>query len=288
MPGNLIYLNGQLTPADGPHLSAMDRGATLGDGVFDTMRAVRGRPFRLRDHLERLQRSAAALELPLPIGPDRLSEAIAALLKANGLADAMVRVTLTRGVPAERGLMPPSAPKPNLVIHATPFHRQPEERYSAGSTAILSAIRRNETSPLSYVKSCNYMDSVLARMEAARRGADEAIMLNCAGHPACGTSSNLFLVIQGRLVTPSLDCGVLDGVTRRTVIELAAGMDIDVSEAWIPPQSLLDAEEAFVTNSAIGIMPLVTLDGEAVGQGAPGSTTLRIRSAYEELLASCP
>ncbi len=286
MQGNFIYLNGRLTPASGPHLSALDRGFTLGDGVFDTIRAVQGRPFRLRDHLERLQRSAATLEMPLPAGIDGLADAISELLEAKGLVDAMVRVTLTRGVPAERGLMPPSSPSPNLAISATPFHQQPEERYGTGFTAVLSTIRRNETSPLSYVKSCNYLDSVLARMEAARRGADEAVMLNCAGHLACGTSSNLFLVAQGRLITPSLECGVLDGITRRTVIELAGKMGIGVSQERIPLQALLEAEETFVTNSAVGIMPLVALDGEAIGQGAPGPTTLRLRSAYEELIQS--
>ncbi len=284
MEGSIIYLNGKLLPAQERHLSALDRGFTLGDGVFDTLRAVHGRVFRMNDHLDRLGRSAATLQLPLPMDSVQLAEAISAVLEANGLADALIRITVSRGVPAERGLMPPSSPVPTLAIHTTPFRGYPEETYRRGYTATISAIRRNETSPLSYVKSCNYLDSVLARMEADRRGHNEALMLNSAGWLACGSSCNLFLISGERLITPSLECGVLDGITRRTVIELAAGMAIDVSERQITPQELLAAEESFVTNTALGIMPLVEVDGEAIGQGSPGPTTLKLRSAYTELV----
>lgn len=284
MEGGLIFLNGEIVPQQGPHLSALDRGFTLGDGVFDTLRAVRGRLFRLSDHLDRLRRSAETLDLPLPMDSSELAGAISTVLEANGLANALIRITVSRGVPSERGLVPPSSPVPTLVIHATPFHGYPEERYHRGYAAIISTIRRNETSPLSYVKSCNYLDSVLARVEAGRRRGDEALMLNCAGHLACGSSSNIFLVSGDSVVTPSLECGVLGGITRGTVIELAAGMGIDGFERPIAPEQLLAAQEAFITNTALGVMPLVAVEGKAIGSGAPGPITLRLREAYEGLV----
>ncbi|MHB0871742.1 MAG: aminotransferase class IV [Chloroflexota bacterium] len=284
MEGGLIYLNGRMLEERGLHLSALDRGFTLGDGAFDTLRAVEGRVYRLPDHIERLKRSATALELPLPLGDSELGEVVYAVLAANGLGDALIRITLTRGVPAVRGLLPPSSPSPTVAIHAVPFEGYPEEGYRRGYTAILSTIRRNETSPLSYIKSCNYLDSVLARMQAGRQGCDEAIMLNCAGQLACGSSSNLFLVSEEGLITPSLDGGVLAGVTRRTVIELAAEAGTGCSERPTSPRELFAAQEAFVTNSALGLMPLVAVDGGAIGSGAPGPVTLRLRAAYERLL----
>lgn len=284
MDDRLIYLNGHMLPECAAHLSALDRGFTLGDGVFDTLRAVGGRVFRMDDHLARLQRSAATVGLVIPEGGSGLPEAISSLLAANQLDDALVRVTASRGVPAERGLLPPSSPSPTLVIHATPFVGYPRERYQRGFTATVAEIRRNESSPLSYIKSCNYLDAVLARMEAGRRGADEALLLNTAGWLACGSSSNLFLVSRGTLITPSLDCGVLEGVTRRELLRIAAEEGLEVLEQQIAPRDTLLAEEAFVTNTALGVMPLVAIDGRPVGRGRPGPITLQLKAIYDELL----
>ncbi len=288
MEGGLIFLNGAMLPERDLHLSALDRGFTLGDGVFDTLRAVTGRVFRLADHLDRLRRAAEALDLPLPLSAAELDRAISDALQANGLEDALIRVTVSRGVPAERGLLPPASPSPTLAIHPQPFSGYPEERYNRGYRAALSSIRRNESSPLSRIKSCNYLDSVLARMEAARRGFDEALMLNCAGHLACGSSSNLFLVFGGSLATPSLDGGVLDGITRRTVIEIAARRGIRCAERSIAPEDLPGASEAFVTNTALGVMPLVAVESEALGHGSPGPITLGLRDDYLRLLHAHP
>ncbi len=284
MVDRLIYLNGHMLPEGAAHLSALDRGFTLGDGVFETLRAVGGRLFRIDDHLARLQRSVATVGLVVPEGCPMLSEAISSLLAANQLEDALVRITVSRGVPAERGLLPPSSPSPALVIHATPFVGYPSERYQRGFTAAVAAIRRNESSPLSYIKSCNYLEAVLARIEAGRRGTDEAILLNTAGWLACGSSSNLFLVSRGALVTPSLDCGVLEGVTRREVLRRATAEGLEVLEQRLAPRDMFLAEEAFVTNTALGVMPLVAIDGRRVGRGRPGPITLRLKAAYDELL----
>ena len=284
MVDRLIYLNGHMLPEGAAHLSALDRGFTLGDGVFETLRAVGVRLFRIDDHLARLQRSVATVGLVVPEGGPMLSEAISSLLAANQLEDALVRITVSRGVPAERGLLPPSSPSPTLVIHATPFVGYPRERYQRGFTAAVAAIRRNESSPLSYIKSCSYLDSVLARIEAGRRGADEALLLNTAGWLACGSSSNLFLVSREALITPSLDCGVLEGVTRREVLRRATAEGLEVLEQRLAPRDMFLAEEAFVTNTALGVMPLVAIDGRRVGRGRPGPITLRLKAAYDELL----
>lgn len=282
----LIYLNGGLVPAAGPHVSALDRGFALGDGVFDTLRVVGGRPFRLSLHLDRLRRSARALHIPLPVEDSQLESALRLVLSANRLEDALVRITLSRGVPGERGLLPPRDPSPSLAVQATPFHGYPRERYQAGFRGTIASIRRNESSPLSRVKSCSYLDSVLARMEAEARGADEALLLNSSGWLACGASSNLFLLSAGTLITPSLECGVLDGVTRRTVLELAGRLGLGCLQRPLASSELEGAQEAFLTNSALGIMPLVAVDGLPIGSGTPGPTTLRLRKAHDVLLHS--
>ncbi len=283
---SLVYVNGDMVPADEARVSALDRGFTLGDGIFDTMRSVGGRVFRMEDHLTRFESSARALGMALPLDRAALVAAIDAVLDANGLADALVRVTVSRGVPASRGLLPPVSPSPTVVIAPTPFGSGLEDAYERGYRVQVATIRRNEHSPLSRIKSCNYLDSVLARMEAAERGADEALLLNTAGRLACGSSSNVFLVIDGALLTPSLECGVLDGVTRRTVLVIASALGIPSEQRHIRPEELCTAEEAFVTNTAIGVMPVVAVDGRAVGDGTPGETCRRIQETYEALLGS--
>ncbi len=286
--GGLIYLNGEIVPDKGPHISALDRGFTLGDGVFDTLRATGGRVFRLADHLERLYRSARVLGFEVPIEPTAVTEGMDLLLKANDLADALLRITVSRGVPAERGLLPPASPTPNLAITATPFAGYPREWYQRGYRAAISSIRRNESSPLSRIKSGNYLDSVLARMEAGERGAQEALLLNSAGELACGASSNVFLVRDGVLVTPSLDSGVMEGITRRVVLELAAGMGLPNTERKISPEEIEKADELFVTNTAVGVMSVVAVDDNPVGLGIPGPITNRLGTAYRELLSPLP
>jgi len=284
MGNGVIYVNDRMVPADGLHLSALDRGFSLGDGVFETLRVVGGSPFRLGDHYARLHRSAAAVGLAVPFGLEEMRSVVSAVLSANDLRDALVRITLSRGVPEERGLLPPASPAQSFVVQAHAFVGYPEERYQKGSRVVIATVRRNETSPLSYIKSCSYLDSVLARMEAHRRGGDEALLLNTSGWVACGTSSNLFLAFQGSLVTPSLDCGVLDGVTRRTVLDLARGLQVECVERRISLDELRSAEEAFLTNCAIGVMPVVAVDNHPIGQGAPGPLCRKIRSAYTRLL----
>ena len=276
----IVYVNGELLGEREARISPLDRGFALGDGVFDTMRAVRGRVFRLKDHLERLEGSANAIGLKLPAGPEGLSRAVDDVLEANGWPDALVRITVSRGVPAERGLLPPATARPTVAINATPFEGYPEERYGAGIRAIVSSIRRNESSPLSRIKSCGCLDSVLARMDAKERGAEEALFLNMAGDLACGASSNLFVALAGVLVTPPVESGVLAGITRRSVLEIAGRLDIPHEERRVTLDVLHGSQEAFVTNTALGVMPLVAVEGIAIGKGSPGAVTVRLRAAY--------
>ncbi len=286
MSVGVIHVNGELVPADQAHVSAMDRGFTLGDGVFDTMRVIGGRAFRLDAHVARLLRAGATIGIGSPLDPSGVEDAVAAVLEANGLTDAVVRITLSRGVQSERGLLPHADASPSLAIVATPFAGYPPEAYERGYHAVISAIRRNETSPLSRIKSCNYLDSVLARQEASAVGAEEALFLNTIGDLACGASSNLFVVRGGAIATPPLESGALDGITRRVVLELAAELGIPYGESPLRLEDLDSAREAFVTNSVAGVMPVVAVDCRPVGRGTPGPITRRLRSAYEELLRS--
>lgn len=280
MSERMVYVNGEIVPEEAARISALDRGFTLGDGVFDTVRAVEGRVFRLVDHLVRLGSSAGVIGLELPMGPEELSRAVEEVLETNALTRALMRITVSRGAPAERGLMPPANPRPTVAINATPFDGYAEERYALGIGAIISSIRRNESSPLSRIKSCCYLDSVLARLEATERGAEEALFLNTHGDLACGASSNLFLAVDSVLVTPPLESGVLAGITRRVVLELAGRLDMPHEERRVTPEELYRSQEAFVTNTALGVMPLVAVEGRAIGKGAPGSMTIRLRAEY--------
>jgi len=280
----LIYLNGSLVRDDSAHLSAMDRGFTLGDGVFDTLSAISGKLFRLTDHLERLVGAAGTIGLKMPVEKSALAGAIAAVLESNDLASALVRVTISRGIPVERGLLPPTNPSPCLAISAMPFGGYRRELFERGYRAAVSRIRRNETSPLSRIKSCNYLDSVLARMETSAQGAEEALLLNTAGNLACGASSNVFLVKDEVLVTPDLESGVLDGIVRRTVLELAAHLGLPSIQRPVRPEEVDEAQEVFVTNTAIGIVPVVALDGRAVGRESVRPVSTKLHRAFCDLV----
>lgn len=281
-----VYVDGELVPQEEARVSALDRGFTLGDGVFETMRLCRGRLFRLDQHLARLKRSAALLQLPVPMSDKEFEAALYGVAAANGLAEAVLRLTVSRGVPDGRGLLPTGQTRPTVVIQPSPFVPPSPQKYAEGFKAIVASVRRNETSPTAFAKSCNYLDNFVARLEAAAANADEAVMLNTAGQVACGTSSNLFLVRAGRLLTPSIETGVLAGITRAAVIELAAGMGMAAEERSIGLPELASADECFFTNTVLGVMPLVKLDGKEIGTGRPGRLTAELRDTYDRLVAA--
>ncbi|MDW7553290.1 MULTISPECIES: aminotransferase class IV [Azospirillum] len=258
----VVWLNGRLLPAAEARIDPADRGFTLGDGLFETIRVSGGTARHLDRHLARLADSAALLGLPLPYGIAALAAAAGGLIAAQGRAEGVLRITLTRGTGA-RGVLPPADAAPTLLMTlvSAPPPAGPVEAVIAQST------RRNEHSPLSRVKSLNYLDSILARQEAAARGAGEALLLNGAGRLAESSVANLFIVREGRLLTPPVAEGALPGIRRALILERD-----DAGEAPVSVADLLGAEEAFLTNS-LGLRPLLRVDGQAIGAGTVGMAT---------------
>jgi branched-chain amino acid aminotransferase len=280
-----VVSGGQVWFGDGltstPLLDPRDRGFTLGDGIFETIRAVGGRTPLLPLHLARLRGGARVIGLDLGWDDAYLSHAVAAVLAANRLTDAAVRLTVSRGVPAQRGLLPDAGAAPSLVIEATPFAGYPDQLFRGGATAVTSAIRRDERSPLCGLKSLSRLDSVLARRTAADAGADEALLLNTVGRIAGASAANLFVLRDGRLLTPPLDEGALPGTTRRLLLsELAPALGIATEEAPVQPDDLRGADEAFLSSALVGVMPLTRVDQGPIGSGQPGGTTQALAGAW--------
>jgi branched-chain amino acid aminotransferase len=275
-----VWVNGKRQPSEGLHLSARDRGATLGDGVFETMRAHRGTVFRLDRHLSRLHSSLAALEIA---PPGELRDWLLATVPDAAEGDAGVRLTVTRGVGAA-GVPPPPDIEPTVVVAVNPLPVFPSAIYETGLTAHVASGRRNEQSMTAGLKTLAFTDSVAAWLEARRAGADEAIFLDTQDHCSEATSSNLFMLAKGVLVTPPLSCAALPGITRATVLELAQTMGIATTESSFGIDELLSAEEAFLTSSLRGIAPVARVGGRAIGRGGPGAVTRAVSAAYARLV----
>ena len=275
----MLYLDGRMVDPREARIDPRDRGFLLGDGLFETMRAARGRVPFLDRHLDRLEAGAAVLGMPLPRARAALGDACLEVLHANRLADryAALRITLSRGA-GPRGLAPPTDPAPTLLIAAFAI----ADAAPAPARAVISGIRRNEHSPLSRIKSLSYLDSVLALREARGRGAQEAILRNTAGRLACASAANLFLVRNGALLTPGLEEGVLPGITRGVLLEIARDLGIPAEQAGLPTSALERTDEALLTNSLLGIRPIVEIGGERVGSGGPGPLARRLARAYAE------
>ncbi len=270
-----VWLSGELVAADAARIDPRDRGFLLGDGVFETFAATDGHVYRLAEHLARMRDGAALLGIPVPAND--IERAVQAVLEANGLARgrAALRLTLSHGV-GPRGLLAPAEPQPVLLLTATAASDPPTTM-----TAVTVSVRRNEHSPAASIKHMSYLDNVIARNEAARNGAAEALMLNGAGNIAEASAANVFAIDSGgALVTPALTEGALPGVTRRAVIELAAGCGLDARETILSVERLAEAAEAFLTNSLIGVCPLVALDGRPIGGGTAGPATRALKDAY--------
>ncbi len=279
----LLWVNGALIPAGQAQIDARDRGFTLGDGLFETVRVHRERPLGLDRHFARLRRGAAFLGIKLSRKDRELRDAIAATLAANGFSDAALRLTVSRGVPATRGLLLDPEATPSLVIDVQPFTGYPAELYSRGITAVTSQIPRNERSPLTRLKTLSYLDQALVRWEAAALGVDDALMRNTAGELVCASAANLFLVVGDDLVTPPIDAGALPGTTRELILtRLAPGAGIGVVERGIHPAELSVASEAFLTSALLGVAPLTWVDKQPIGTGVPGPRTQRLQVALND------
>jgi len=276
-----IFVNGEVVERSTARVSALDRGLLYGYGLFETMRSYGGRVFRLAEHYRRLCDGASRLAMAVPLSLDDVGEAVDAVLVRNDLADAYLRLTVTAGTPPDAA---GPAGDAAAVLVARPLTDYPPDLYRRGMAAVVSSIRRNETSPLCRIKTLNYLDNLLAREDARRRGADEAILLNTRGLVAEGSASNLFLVEGGRLLTPSIESGALPGITRQAALELASAAGLEAVESGVEMQALWDAPEVFLTNSVMEVMPLTMLDGRPVGSGEPGPVTERLGKMYRELV----
>lgn len=287
-----IWLDGRLVPADRPHLSVTDRGFQLGDGIFETARARRGVVIELEEHLRRLHESAAAIALHLPADDAHLVAGIRELLAAEGLADdgrgdepgdAAIRITASRGPLERRGLLPPGweAAGATVAIQAWPYAPADPRLLERGVRAISSAIRRDPTSPLAGIKSTSRADYVFAKLEAERAGVDDALFLTIGGEISEGTTANVWALVGDRLVTPPLAAAILPGTTRTWLFDHAGDLGLRAEEATVRPDDLVASDEAFLSSSVAGIVPLVALDGRPVGRGLPGPWTRGIREARE-------
>ena len=283
----IVHFNGSLMPVSQARLSPLDHGFLYGYGLFETMRAYGGHLFRLEKHLARLDRSARALNIDLE-GITSLEKAVYDTLEANQLSDARIRLSIS---PGEEELAPgvPAKGKPTVFIMAKSYVPPSEDVYRRGFTAIVSRVHRSTRSPSSSLKSLSSLDILLARQEAASYGVDHAIMLNDDGLVAEGSSSNVFHVKNGTLFTPAEHCGILPGVTRDVVMrELAPSLGIRTQEVDVSLVDLLEADEAFLTNSMIEVMPLTILADRSIGSGRPGALTQRLMKAYKALVERTP
>ena len=282
-----VYLDGHFVPKEEAMVSVFDHGFLYGDGIYETLRAYDGKLFLLKKHLQRLKRSAAGISLKLPLPLDSIGEALNESLRVNKLQDAYVRLHISRG-PGEIGLDPALCVAPTMVIVAKPFHDYPAEYYDRGvSVAVVKTVRNHPLALPPSIKGTNFLNNILAKIEAIKARAFEGIMLNVNGYVAEGTISNIFMVKKGVLYTPHTDTGILEGVTRDLVLRLAKKKKIPVREALMRPRSLLSADEVFITNSTVEILPVSRVNKKSVRNGKPGPVTAALHQAYKKEVLAC-
>jgi branched-chain amino acid aminotransferase len=276
----LVYVNGKFLSRDDAKVSVFDHGFLYGDGIYETMRAYRGKIFFLSRHLARLKQSADAISLALPLSLDKIGEALNEALTVNKLNEAYVRIQISRGE-GDIGLDPALCPAPTMVIMTRPFKDYPPELYANGVAVAVVQTRRNHPLALDpAIKGTNFLNNILAKIESLKAGAYEGIMLNWKGYVAEGTISNIFTVKKGVLQTPDLETGILEGITRDLVLHLARREKIPTREVLMRPKDLAKADECFITNTTIEVMPVTTIDGHPVGDGRPGPITEKLMQAY--------
>lgn len=279
----LIYIDGKFYPESEAKISVFDHGLLYGDGVFEGIRVYNGRVFKLNEHIERLYESAKTVGISIPISKDDFKKAILDVLRKNNLKDAYIRPIVTRGV-GRLGLDPRHCNRPTIIIIPQKLEEYPlTVKTKQTVRAIISSIRRTPPFCLPpMVKSLNYQNNILAKIEAIHRGVDEAIMLDWRGYICEGTGSNIFIVKKNMLMTPPLYASILPGITRQTVIEIAKKLDIEALERDLTTHDLYNADEAFLTATGIEILPLVEVDGRKIGSGDVGPITLKIIKSFKE------
>ncbi|MAG93799.1 MAG: branched-chain-amino-acid transaminase [Pirellulaceae bacterium] len=278
-----VYINGELFDKADAKISVYDHGLLYGDGVFEGMRSYGGNVFRLQTHLDRLWESAAAICLTIPISQSQLAEDVNRTLAVNEIVDGYVRLVVTRGA-GTLGLDPNKTSDPQVIIIADHIALYPDEFYENGLEIVTVATTRNHPGALNpRIKSLNYLNNILAKLEGLQAGCVEALMMNHKGDVAECTGDNIFLLKQGVIFTPSIDAGILSGITREAVIELARDAGIEVREQTLSRHDVYVADECFLTGSAAEVVPVVKVDNRPIGDGAPGPVTKDLTRRFREL-----
>ena len=278
-----IYINGEYFDKDDAKISVYDHGLLYGDGVFEGLRCYGGKVFRLDEHLDRLWESAQAICLEIPISHQQMGQAVQDTVKENGIDDGYVRLVVTRGA-GTLGLDPNKCSNPQVIIIADHITLYPDSYYENGLEIVTVSTTRNHPAALSpRIKSLNYLNNILAKIEGLQAGCVEALMLNHKGEVAECTGDNVFLVKNQQLLTPPVDAGILDGITRRAVIELAEATGIAVHQQPLTKHDVYVADECFLTGSAAEVIPVVKVDNRVIGDGNPGKVTRDIIERFHQL-----
>ena len=278
-----IYIDGKFYSEANAKVSVFDHGLLYGDGIFEGIRFYNGRVFRLEQHLERLWNSARSICLEIPMTRQEMTEALLETIRQNHLRDGYIRLIVTRGV-GNLGLNPEQCKNPSVIIIVATIALYHEDFYRKGLSIVTVATRRSNPASLNpAVKSLNYLNNVMARIEANLASADEALMLNDAGNVAECTADNVFIIKHGQIFTPPITAGALQGITRSVVFDIAGEFDIKVIEADFTRHDIFVADECFLTGTAAEIIPVVKADGRIIGDGKPGPITMRIIARFREM-----
>ena len=279
-----VYINGKFYEKDDAKVSVFDHGFLYGDGIFEGIRLYSGNVFKLPKHIDRLFRSAKALCLDLPWSKQEIIDAVCESCRVNGLTDGYIRLVVSRGKGA-LGLSPKSCSDPQLIIIADQIQLYPQELYDNGLKAITVPTRRNSQAALPpMIKSLNYLNNILAKIEAQNVGYQECLLLNNEGYVAECSGDNVFMAFEGKLITPPVSCGSLGGITRQTVVELAKKLGLELIEKPITRFDLWTCDECFLTGTAAKLIPLVELDGRKIGDGKVGEMTKKLIAAFNEVV----
>jgi len=278
----VVYLDGKYVDSSDAKVSVFDHGLLYGDGIFEGIRIYGGNVFRLDEHLERLELSARAIMLDLPLTRTQLAEAVCETCRRNKLADGYIRLVITRGV-GDLGLAPWSCSKPTTFVIASKISLYPQEYYDNGLSIVTVPTRRIAPDALPpTVKSLNYLNNILAKIEARQAGALEAIMLNAQGYVAECTADNIFVVHKGEIITPAASAGALKGITRATIFDIAKDLGIPMREADLTRYDVWCADECFLTGTGAEVIPVVKLDSRIIGTGKPGPVTARVLASFRQ------
>ena len=281
-----IWLDGEIVEEADAKISVFDHGLLYGDGIFEGIRFYEGRVFRLEEHIDRLFLSAKAILLKMPWSHAEVCEATLETIRANGLTDGYIRLVMTRGT-GDLGLNPYLCPKPSMFIIASGITLYPAEFYENGLEVVTCSTRRPTPASLSpQVKSLNYLNNVMAKVEALKAGAKEGLMLNEQGYVAECTGDNVFIVKKGEVITPPVSDGSLDGITRQVIFDLCGEMGVSIREASLTRYDLYTADEAFLTGTAAETIPMVKLDDREIGDGKPGPVSMKLIEAFRKLVRS--